>query len=90
MQLQASTQQITPQSTGSKQKPEIHCSPIRPTVPQPIPTQDEGYHLRSRVVDNTIAVNSRRKAFNAAAEELNKTNNKKSKKIFGKNGDKSA
>ena len=90
MQLQTSTPQVSSQSTGTKQKPEILCSPIEPTVPQPVPTQEEGYHLRSRVVDNTLAINSRRKAYNAAAEALNKTNNKKSKKILGKNGDKSA
>ena len=89
MQFQTSTPQMSSQSTGTKQKPGIPCSPIRPTVPLPVPTQQGGYQLRNRVVENKLVINSRRKAYDAAADKLNKTNIKTSKKVFGKNGDKS-
>ena len=81
---------MSSQTIGTKQKPGIPCSAIRPTVPLPVPTQQGGYQLRNRVVENKLVINSRRKAHDAAADKLNKTNAKTSKKVFGKNGDKSA
>ena len=80
---------MSSQTIGTKQK-EIPCSPIKPAVPLPVPPQQGGYHLRNRIVENKRVVNSRRKEYNAAADKLNKTNIKISKKVFGKKGDKSA
>ena len=85
----------TPTSTQNMETntPSTPCSPINPTVPQPLPQEEEGYSLRSGIKYKPVPKKVRHaktKEHTAAFESLQKENDKKAKRILGKNVNKSA